>query len=202
VAAVTGQDGRIYTLGGTTEFSALGECVPVSRPSRPRECQIVRAYDPQKDAWTPLASLRVERVMPATAMGPDGRIYAIGGSNGGNAALSSAEVYNPRTNRWNPIAGMIHDRTGFAAATAPDGRIYVIGGCLITDRHRGGFGTQCNSPSPIDAYDPRTNTWTTIGSTLNVRQGLAATTGRDGRIYAVGGLGDGKGKLLEVLPSR
>jgi hypothetical protein len=53
----------------------------------------------------------------------------------------------------------------------------------------------------VDAYDPRTNRWQTIGLTLNARRWPAATTGPDGRVYVVGGSGDGNGKLLEVIRS-
>ena len=38
------------------------------------------------------------------------------------------------------------------------------------------------------AYDPRTNTWSTLASMSTPRGSLAAATGPDGRIYAVGGV--------------
>jgi N-acetylneuraminic acid mutarotase len=212
-AAVTGKDGRIYMIGGYTrcnpgdvEAKDLPQVRPADRPSQvgPGACNgthVVRVYDPQTNTWKTLASLRVGRVMPAAVVAPDGRIFAIGGDAYYNNPLPSAEVYDPRANRWTPIAGMIHwPPGGFAAAMARDGRIYVIGGCIITSRRPGGISSYCGSPSPVDAYDPAHNTWKTIGSTLNVRQGLAATTGPDGRVYAVGGWGDGNGKLLEVIP--
>jgi hypothetical protein len=41
----------------------------------------------------------------------------------------------------------------------------------------------------VEAYDPSTNKWTTIAGMPTVRGQLAATTGRDGRIYAIGGGG-------------
>ena len=68
-----------------------------------------------------------------------------------------------------------------AATTGKDGTIYAIGGTAGT----------INSPhasGEVDAYDPTTNTWTVLGSTLpNGRGSLAAATGTDGTIYAIGG---------------
>src|SRR5438034_10771712 len=40
------------------------------------------AADPG-DTWTPVAPMQFARFQPAAVAGPDGRIYAIGGNNGG-----------------------------------------------------------------------------------------------------------------------
>jgi N-acetylneuraminic acid mutarotase len=159
----------------------------------------VRAFNPQTNTWTTLAPLHVGRVLPAAAVGPDGRIYVFGGDP--DPRKHTSEVYDPGTNRWTKIVGVPHKRAeGFAAATAGDGRIDLIGGCEVTPGQAvGTFYEYCGAPSPVDAYDPRTNRWTKIGVTLNARQALAATTGPDGRVYAVGGGGYGNGKLLEVI---
>jgi hypothetical protein len=101
------------------------------------------------------------------------------------------------------MTGMPHVRVfGFAAATARDGQIDLIGGCLLTEVSPTGFNSSCLPPNPVDTYDPRTNSWKTIGSTLNARQELAATTGPDGQVYAAGGIGEpGSDTLLEVIRS-
>jgi N-acetylneuraminic acid mutarotase len=57
-----------------------------------------------------------------------------------------------------------------------DGRIYAIGG---------------NGAAPsaeVDAYDPCTDTWTTVAPLPAPTYALAAATGPDGRIYAIGGM--------------
>ncbi len=61
----------------------------------------------------------------------DGKIYAIGGSNLTNVALSSAEVYNPATNSWTQIAALPNGVRGLAAGAATVqgvNRIFTIGG--------------------------------------------------------------------------
>jgi N-acetylneuraminic acid mutarotase len=187
LAAVTGKDGRIYTIGGATICYDL--CAGTGT---------VRAFNPRTNTWTTLAPLPVSCLPPAAAVAPDGRIYVFGCAPPSDSFL----VYDPTRNRWTKVAGMPHRRfSGFAAATAGDGRIVLAGGCLITSATQSGFNGYCGSPSPVDAYDPRTNRWQTIGLTLNARRWPAATTGPDGRVYVVGGSGDGNGKLLEVIRS-
>jgi hypothetical protein len=110
------------------------------------------------------------------------------------------EIYDPRSNRWSWGPKAPHTRANaFAAATAADGRIDLIGGCFVKEIHKGGYTALCGPPSPVDAYDSHTNRWSTLGLTLNARLSLAATAGADGRVYAVGGQGDGNGKMLEVI---
>src|SRR5205085_770865 len=82
-------------------------------------------------------------------------------------------------NTWTTVASLPDPRSLLAAATGPDGRIYVIGG-LIYDPDR-------NTISTVYAYTPSTNTWAQVASLPAPRSHLAATTGPDGRLYALGG---------------
>jgi N-acetylneuraminic acid mutarotase len=216
MAAVTSTDGRIYTIGGAThcypDDALLHRVVPLARSlvrpmlqpgGRCEGTQTVRRFDPRTGIWKALASLRIGRVMPAAAVGLDGRIYVFGGDGLTGPPDPRFEIYDPRSNRWSWGPKAPHVRANaFAAATAADGRIDLIGGCLLREVHMGGYSATCAPPSPVDAYTPSSNTWTTLGLTLNARLSLAATTGPDGRVYAVGGVGDGNGRLLEVLPAR
>ena len=122
--------------------------------------------------------MNVARNDLATAVGGDGRIYAMGGKEPDGDAIASAERYDSCKRSWSSLPSMLNPRTGFAAATGPDGRIYVIGG-----RERL-FGT---SLSTVEAYDPVTNAWSMVASLAIGRTDLAAATGSDGRIYATGG---------------
>jgi N-acetylneuraminic acid mutarotase len=186
LAAVTGKDGRIYAIGGASY--CYDSCNTI---------QAVRAFTPQTNTWTTLAPLPAWRILPAAAVGTDGRIYVFGGDS---LPRGWFEVYDPGKNRWTKVTGLPHVRSGgFAASAAQDGHIYLVGGCLVTHVTQSGYNNYCGDPSPVDAYDPRTNAWTSVGVTMNQRQALAAATGPDGLVYAVGGQGYGNGKLLEVI---
>jgi Kelch motif len=131
------------------------------------------------NTWTTVASMPGGgRASLASAVGPDGRIYAIGGIDSGNNVLDRVEAYDTSTNTWAAEAPMPGGgRRVLAAATGPDGRIYAIGGI-----------DSSNILDRVEAYDTTTNTWATVAPMPGGgRSFLGAATGPDGRIYAVGG---------------
>ena len=70
-----------------------------------------------------------------------------------------------------------------AAASQYDGLIYVAGGSNAST-------TDTSSPlKTLEVYNPVTNTWKTLAPMHVARDGPAAVTGSDGRIYVIGGLG-------------
>lgn len=62
----------------------------------------------------------------ATVLGQDGKIYAIGGSLGGNC-LKCCERYDTIKNKWESIGSMSIGRRALSAVCLPDG-VYAIGG--------------------------------------------------------------------------
>jgi len=115
------------------------------------------------------------------ALGLDGRIYAVGGGCGSFCARNTVEAYDVYTNTWTPVAGMTSARAFLGVATGPDGRIYAVGGRTNADFTH-------DYVSTVEAYDVYTNSWAPVASMSTNRILLAAATGRDGRIYAIGGL--------------
>jgi N-acetylneuraminic acid mutarotase len=169
LAAATGPDGRIYVMGD-------GPCIDSSRT--------VEAYTPATNRWVTVAPMPTARGNLAAAAGSDGRIYAIGGDScSSQSGVKTVEAYTPATNHWASVASMPTARYDLAAAAGPDGRIYAIGGSSSNSAGSappGGLNT-------VEAYSPRTNSWATVAPLPTARQGLAAATGPDGRIYAIGG---------------
>ncbi len=78
---------------------------------------------------------------------------------------------------WSSIAPTLVDQTGGAAAVA-GGKIYVFGG----------LGKGSSVRSSVEAYDPKTKTWSKRRPMPIGRAWLSAATGPDGRIYTFGGL--------------
>jgi hypothetical protein len=106
-------DGRAFAIAGENNMS-MG-------------VNNLDAFDPTTRTWTPRAPLATNRMAPAGAYAPDGRIYAIGGNNSG--ALTSVEAYLPSVDRWTSrVAPLAQARFFVAAAVGRDGRVYVAGG--------------------------------------------------------------------------
>ncbi len=175
--AVTLPDGRIVVLGGGAGcFYGQPPCT---------YSNAVNAYNPQTNLWSALAPMSSARDNFAAVLGPDGRIYAIGGYDG-TADLSSVEAFSPTagsSGTWSPVASLPQAEQAMGAAVGPDGRIYVVGGAIGTG----------NTVTPnLYIYNPQTNTWTTGPSLPIARTNVGvvtfnATLGPDGRVYVIGG---------------
>jgi hypothetical protein len=128
-------------------------------------------------------------------LGPDGKIYVIGGSTSPYDdtpdALTTVEAYDPAKNTWtcsvgdtspgctsagSTLAPLPHADRWLGAATGPDGLIHTVGGRSST----GGF-------TDAFVYDPSHNTWGSAVDWLGT-YAVAVVTGLDGRIYDIGGL--------------
>jgi N-acetylneuraminic acid mutarotase len=164
-AAATGSDGFIYALGGYNGDTPSLETVEV--------------YDPNGDAWTFVSSMNTARFAVAAAIGPDGLIYAIGGNAGGSETLNTVEAYDPAFNIWTAVAAMATVRGGPAASVGPDGLIYAIGGRISTTEY-------LDTVEAYSPFDPDAG-WSPVAPMPTARYSLAAATGPDGRIYALGG---------------
>jgi len=77
-------------------------------------------YDPQADAWTQLASMRIARVAHAsTAVG--GKLYVFGGMGEDDDGrmlemLTHTEVYDPASDSWAQVTSLTSARSFFVAA--------------------------------------------------------------------------------------
>ena len=150
------------------------------------------------------------RVYAATAVGPDGKFYLLGGLGGRTAEggpqpydlLTSVDVYDPATNTWSVASPMREGRQLFAAAFGPDGKLYAFGGyghagvveeepgeSLASFDARGAemerMGRQ--ALASVEAYDPETDTWQRRTPMPVGLEGMRAALSADGRIYVVGG---------------
>ena len=162
LAAASGPDGRIYTIGGYTPGSA-------SPPTF--------AYTPSTNTWAAVAYLPEFAVDLGAATGPDGRIYAFGGQQDAQY-LRAAYALSPGSDAWVRIPDLPVQNAFLAGATGPDGRIDAIGG---NDR--------VDAIASVSAYTPGATAWVAAAGLPTALDYLAATTGLDGRIYAISGAG-------------
>ena len=94
------------------------------------------------DAWEAVAPIAVERNLAGVAV-LDGKLYAVGGRNDDEDALSSVERYDPATNAWEAVAPLAAAR-GFLDVAVLDGKLYAVGG----------YNDDDGSLSSVERYDP------------------------------------------------
>jgi hypothetical protein len=124
---------------------------------------------PTENTWTQKTPMPTARSNFGVAV-VDGKIYAIGGTNGIN------EEYDPVTDKWTTKAPMPTGRMNLAVASY-GGKIYCIGGDVEGD----------GNPTAInEVYDPATDSWTTKASMPTARYSPIASV-VDGKIYLIGG---------------
>jgi N-acetylneuraminic acid mutarotase len=127
-------------------------------------------YDPATNKWESRKPMSVPR-NHAFAAAVDGKIYVIGGRTGSAYIMTATntnvvEQYDPATDTWSgPLQRMPTARSGGGWGT--DGRrIYCAGGEVTTTQLTGAFRA-------VEAFDPATNTWSTLPSMPMPRHGVA-----------------------------
>jgi N-acetylneuraminic acid mutarotase len=169
---VVGSEGLIYVISGCTGYDAGPTAA-------------VHMYNPHTDTWAERASIPISRSTPGVAVGPDGKIYVMGGRVPPGYSRNAVEAYDPSTDTWKRVKPMPTPREALSvvAARGADGRVrlYAMGG-------RGALrGRLWDNLDTMEAYDPGTDTWTTMAPMLIPLHAHAATLGPDGRIYVFGG---------------
>ncbi|MFF0290357.1 Kelch repeat-containing protein [Streptomyces sp. NPDC005262] len=159
LGAVTGQDGRIYAIGGTTEqYDAL---------------DVVEVYSPQSNTWETAASLPTAMSDVNATTDAKGNIYAIN-----DEAMA---IYNEEKGTWSSAPAMPIPRQRMVVAAGEDGNIYAIGGFDETSRSKTG-------PSDVvEVYLPSTREWQKRKSMPVALGQTAGVTAFNGKIYVFGG---------------
>ena len=187
--------GKIYVIGGVTTVEASKDpFFTFFGPSRVLTTNDV--YDPATNKWESRRPMTVAR-NHAFAGAVNGKIYVIGGRTGHGFILSASntdvvEEYNPVADLWSvPKERMPTPRSG--GAWGADGRrIYVAGGEVTTQGIVGAYRA-------IEAYEPATNSWTTLPSMPMPRHGVAgAVIGN--RFHLVSGMIQSAGAMSFLDP--
>ncbi len=156
--AMTAVGGQIYLAGGyETGF----------RPT----IDALWAYDSVLDAWEQITEMPAPRAAH-TLVAVDDRLYVIGGVGPDSHQLWT---YDLTGEAWSTDLAPLPTRREHLAAVALDGKIVVIAG-----RWNG-----INLPV-VEAYDPATDTWTSLPDLPTPRSGLTAAVVKD-RIHVTGG---------------
>ncbi len=174
LATATGKDGTVYAIGGYNGA----------------DLATTEGYDPLTNVWGSLAPMPTAREgLAAARLGK--KIYAVGGFHS-FSPVGTLQVYNPTTNRWSTKAPMPTPRGDLMAVAGADGKLYAIGGWNARDASNDAIPL-----STVEAYDPATNTWTTMAPMPTPRFQLAGAV-LGGNIYAIGGEAESTSDLANV----
>jgi N-acetylneuraminic acid mutarotase len=161
-------DGKVYAV--------TGACISTL-------CNENLVYDPQTNSWTARAPIPTPR-FDAGGAALGGLLYVIGGCCDAQTPVFNSnvvEAYDPNTDSWSQKAPTPTRRL-YAIAAAVDGIIYVAGGAINSPASP---GVPYVVPT-LEAYDPKTNTWTTKAPMPTPRD-LATSGVIQGILYVAGG---------------
>jgi Kelch motif len=180
--AIVGDGETFWSLGG--------------RDADPERNSRAVALPPAATTWTNVANLSVARSLLAGAIGPDGKLYALGGNVGVETEMSSfsavVESYTPPAvapgdQAWDGTPPDLPFGIYDLAAAAVGDSLYVVGGTAFTGRLAAAY-----------RWKPGDVAWTPVADMPAARARHRAVGASDGRLYVVGGW-DGTIPLGTVL---
>ncbi len=163
-------DNRVHVIGGAGLHPGSKETA--LHPARPhRALGTHEVFDPATNAWSTRADMPTPRNHAAAGF-VDGRIFVIGGRIGSVFITTASntdivEEYDPATDSWGRLRAPMPNPRSAVAWGVHGGRIYVVGGEI---RHRDFWATY----AAVDAFDPKSNSWTRLPPMPMPRHGLAA----------------------------
>ncbi len=159
-------NGKLYVIGGQSDAGGgPGNFV-----------NTVYEYDPATRQWRTRTPMPTARGGGAAAV-LDGKIYVAGSRPPRGADFA---VYDPALDRWTTLPDVPTQRNHLGVAAA-NGKVYVIGG-----RFAAGFNSEVTAI--MEAYDPKTNSWSRAADLPEPRGGLNALESM-GCIHTFGGEG-------------
>lgn len=195
---------KIYAIGGRSDFDEYSLVQSTA--------SFVDEYDLNKDTWISKEKMIYPHTHHAVVTASNGKIYSLGGyikiSNEtqndpiyrGFASLGSisslVQQYDTAKNEWKLMNRMPMPRVFHGAVATNNGSIYAIGGIGVV-----GIWPDSNKPptnqtfkykylNEVNKYETQTDTWGYVAPIPTARCGIAAVLGKDGLIYAIGGVND------------
>src|ERR1043166_2853655 len=113
---------------------------------------IVEAYDPLTDTWISKSPMPINLHAMTATLGPEGKIYVLGGTKSKTAQINAGQGYDPAGARWTPPTPMAYGQECACSTfiSDPNGEIVVLGGWGDPKK---------DALASVAAYNPRTDSW-------------------------------------------
>lgn len=157
-----GHDGKVYVFAGWNDTHGS-----LYAP--------VQIYDPVDDSWSTGASIPLPVSFASAVTLGDGRIYVMGGRDGGYNIVTNVQIYDPVEDSWS--AG-----TPLPAARWAGSAVERQGTIIFT----GGSDVVSSPTSTAWQYYPGWG-WNALSSMPSAKEFHACVQGGDGGIYVMGG---------------
>lgn len=130
-----------------------------------------------------IGSLTRARRAPVAATFAGGAIVAGGFGTDGALVSAPSDIFSPGLGGFQTTSATSRPRAFGASTSLPDGRILLIGGLSSSG------SIDVIATGDLEAFDPKTGDFTSLGSLEIGRFGHAATVLIDGRVLVTGGFG-------------
>lgn len=138
----------------------------------------------------PTGTLNEARYAHTATRLSDGRVLIAGGLEETYGPLESTEIYDPAAGNFTLTGSLSTKRVGHTATLLNDGRVLIAGGSDSTF-FSGALAT-------AELYDPRTNSFRTVGKMSSARLAHRATLLPDGNVLITGGQDERENKLASA----
>ena len=170
-----------------TELSAVSladDIYVIGGQSKKGATDLVEVYNPKTDKWSQAAPLPEKRDHVAAAT-YNNRIYVLGGFNDTGMPTDNMFIYDTITEKWEQGANIPTPR-GALTAQFVNGILYAIGGDGTRIYGPDGRYDPQGVVATNEAYDPKTDTWSTM-SPMQIPRDHLASAAIDGKIYVIAG---------------
>lgn len=154
------KDGRVLLTGGH---------------DGPRLVSRTEIFDPATGRWSRAASLPLPRTQFTIATLPDGEVLVAGGLESPGLPSATSVLYDPVKDEWREGPRLAIERVLHADLQQADGSVLFIGG-------------QNAAGGSVEVYDPRTRTFSLLGTLVETRMLAQAVALPGGAVLVTGGL--------------